>query len=207
MSARIETPIYSKIALDMAGRIYKGEFREGDKIHGRSTLAGEYNVSPETIRRAMILLEDVEIIKVNHGSGIFVKSRENAGKYIESFENKDHIRTLKTEMKKLMDQKHKIEDEITNITGQIVDYADRLKNTNPIYPVEIEIKPQCHLVGKMIAETKFWQKTGATIIGISRKGSIILSPGPYAVFESGDFLLVVGDQGVLERTTKYVNET
>ena len=50
-------PVYKNIALDIANKIINGEFKVGEKISGRSTLAGVYNVSPETIRRAIALLE------------------------------------------------------------------------------------------------------------------------------------------------------
>ena len=49
---------------------------------------------------------------------------------------------------------------------------------------------------------KFWQNTGATIIGIRRKGELIISPGPYASFEEGDTVLVVGEN-VLEVIERY----
>lgn len=206
MNERIEAPIYSKIAQDMARRIYRGEFREGDRIHGRSTLAGEYNVSPETIRRAMSLLEDMEIIKVNHGSGIYVKSRDNAGKYIDSFKNKEYISELKTEIKSLVEEKQQIEKRINETMNSIIDYADRLKNTNPIIPIEIEIPDECRLLGKTVTETKFWQNTSATIVGIRREGCLILSPGPYAAFNKGDVLLVIGDSGVVNRVVNFIND-
>ncbi len=59
------------------------------------------------------------------------------------------------------------------------------KNINPINPVEISLEEKSHLIGKTISEVKFWQNTGATIIGIRRKGQLILSPGPYMGFEEG----------------------
>ena len=49
-------PIYQKIALDLANKIYTGSIVEGSTLYGRSVLAGKYNVSPETIRRAIKLL-------------------------------------------------------------------------------------------------------------------------------------------------------
>lgn len=49
---------YIKIAVDIATCIARGEYREGQKILGRSSLAGRYNVSPETIRRALAVLEE-----------------------------------------------------------------------------------------------------------------------------------------------------
>ena len=49
---------YLQIALDLATRIARGELAEGSRIYGRSVMASEYGVSPETIRRALRLLAD-----------------------------------------------------------------------------------------------------------------------------------------------------
>ena len=40
---------YLQIALDLARRIASGELPEGSRVYGRSMMASEYNVSPETI--------------------------------------------------------------------------------------------------------------------------------------------------------------
>ena len=47
-------PQYMQIALSIAGRIAGGDVPEGAKISGRSKLSSEYNVSPETIRKAVV---------------------------------------------------------------------------------------------------------------------------------------------------------
>jgi len=201
-----EMPRYMKIAVDMASKIYHGEFKEGEKILGRSTLAGEYNVSPETIRRSMILLEDMDVVTVSQGSGIYIKSKENAYKFMERFRSKESIGTLKNTMRKLIAEKQTLEAEIQEILNKIIDYSDSLKSINPINPLEIEIPANCHLIGKTISETKFWQNTGATVVGIRRKDSLIISPGPYAGFEEGDMVLVVGDTQVMERIKEYLGE-
>ncbi len=83
MRQNVDVPIYRKIALDLAGRICSGEIREGTRMFGRSTLAGEYNVSPETIRRAVNLLEDMNVVVSSHGSGIYVSSVSSAYAFIE----------------------------------------------------------------------------------------------------------------------------
>ena len=57
MNEKYTIPIYQKIALDLANKIHSGEIQEGSVIYGRSILAGKYNVSPETIRRAIKLLQ------------------------------------------------------------------------------------------------------------------------------------------------------
>ncbi len=79
---------YITIAADLADRIVRGEYQEGQKVFGRSTLAGKYNVSPETIRRALTLLQEVGIVEVAPGVGVVVKSSEVARKYLDDFDQR-----------------------------------------------------------------------------------------------------------------------
>ena len=51
-----ELPQYQRIAYDIAVRVAAGEIPVRRKMSGRSLLASEYGVSPETIRRALKLL-------------------------------------------------------------------------------------------------------------------------------------------------------
>lgn len=202
----IDRPIYQQIAIDIANRIYSGEFEEGTKIFGRSTLAGEYNVSPETIRRAMILLQDTNIVDVSHGSGIEVRSRSAAFEFIEKFKDMNSINSLKNSISEIIEEKRKLEDDLKIYIDKLVDYSERFKKSNPFAILEIEISKNSKLLRKNIAEVNFWQNTGATIIGIRRKNRIILSPGPYAEFQEDDVFIMVGDEGSYERTKKFINE-
>jgi K+/H+ antiporter YhaU regulatory subunit KhtT len=206
MSQRIDNPRYMNIALDITGRICKGEYKEGDRIFGRSVLASEYNVSPETIRRAINLLEDMQVVIANQGSGINVSSLSNAYSFVRKFQNKDTIRSLKNEIRALISQKNDIENSIKKKIDMIVDYSDRLKNSNVFTPLEIEIDDNSHLIGRTISETKFWQNTGATIIAIKRNDALVLSPGPYGGFEKGDVIFVIGGEDVIERIEKFMKE-
>lgn len=206
MSQRIDSPRYMNIALDLAGRICSGELKEGNRILGRSTLASEYNVSPETIRRAVNLLEDMHVVEASQGSGIYITSLVNAYSFVQKFQNKETIRSLKHEMKALLIQKKEIENTINEKIDKIVDYSDRLKNLNVLTPLEIEIDDNSQLIGRTVTETKFWQNTGATIIAIKRGESLILSPGPYGGFEKSDTIFVIGDSDVVERIKQFMKE-
>lgn len=206
MNQRIDNPRYMNIALDVAGRICNGEFKEGDKISGRSTLASEYNVSPETIRRAVNLLEDMQVVMPTQGSGIHISSLNNAYYFVKKFQNKATIRSLKNEIRSLLAQKQEIENAINEKIDTIVDYSDRLKNLNILTPIGIEVDDYSQLIGRTISETKFWQNTGATIIAIERNGSLVLSPGPYGGFEKEDTIFVIGGEDVIERIKKFMKE-
>jgi K+/H+ antiporter YhaU regulatory subunit KhtT len=199
-------PIYQQIAIDLANRIAQGEFVVGTKIHGRSTLAGQYNVSPETIRRAVILLEDMDIVEASHGSGILVKSKDEAFKFIERFKIKDSKASIKKDILTVIEEKKRLDEKLTAYIGELIDYSERFKNSNPFAPLEIEIPKNSKLLGKTIAEVNFWQNTGATIIGIRRSDSLILSPGPYAAFNEGDIYIMVGDENCYERVITFLTE-
>ena len=90
---------YLQIALDLARRIAKGELPEGSRIYGRSVMASEYNVSPETIRRALRLLADMKVVEVKPQSGAIVLSADSARRYIANFEESADIRVLRRQLK------------------------------------------------------------------------------------------------------------
>ncbi len=202
--AEIIRPKYQQIALDIARRIVKGEFSEGKKLYGRSNLAGLYNVSPETIRRAVSLLEDMDVVISEQGSGIIVKSKAAAYTYIDRFNEKDTLDSLRKELAGLLQTKNEIDKRFDEIITKISDYASSLKNINPYNPVEIEIKKDSHIIGKSISELKFWQNTGATIIAIRRGNDIILSPGPYNEINEEDVLVLVGDENIVKNTMEFL---
>ncbi|MCH6269329.1 MULTISPECIES: TrkA C-terminal domain-containing protein [Neobacillus] len=203
---RAQIPTYERIAIDLANRIYDGEFKVGDKIHGRSTLASDYKVSPETVRRAIKILEDVEIVQSTKGSGIVISSRENAFKYISRFSNLASIKELEKQMNTLMLERNKLDDQLFDTLRKILDYSGKLRHTNPLAPIEVEILPTCSHIGKTISDLKFWQNTGGTVIGIKRQGGLVISPGPYALILEGDVLLVIGSEETYDRVVHFIQE-
>jgi len=197
-------PVYQKIAIDIANRIVAGDFSIGDKLYGRSSLASHYNVSPETIRRAMILLNDMDIVEVTKGSGIIVRSVDNCLKFIGKFKDIDSMNFLKKEMLELLDEKNILEKKIEGVLNELIDYSNRFTSTNSFIPFEFKIYKGFNIIGKTISECKFWQNTFATIIGIRRRGNLILSPGPYAVFEEDDIFIAIGDEASYYRIKKFI---
>lgn len=199
MQSKVNEPIYKQIALDIAGRIYNDDIKIGEKIHGRSTLASNYNVSPETVRKAVKLLEDMKVVSSSKGSGVTIISKDNAYNFINRFHSIESVTSLKHDIESLMEEKKAIEKNIGEMIDRIVDYSNRLRYTNPLTPIEIELPKECDLIGKSVSESKFWQNTKATIVAIRRNGELIISPGPYLVFEKGDNLLVVGEEDILKK--------
>lgn len=203
---RTKIPTYERIAIDLANKIYDGKYKVGEKIHGRSTLASEYKVSPETVRRAIKILEDVEIVHSTIGSGIVILSRENAFKYIHRFSNLESINDLEKQMSSLIIERDKLDDQFLDTLRKIMDYSGKLRHTNPLAPIEAEIFSDCSHIGKTISEVKFWQNTGGTIIGVKRSGELIISPGPYILILEGDVLLIIGDEETYDRVLHFLKD-
>jgi K+/H+ antiporter YhaU regulatory subunit KhtT len=204
MPENYQVPVYARIALDLAGKIAGGELAEGRRISGRSLLAGQYRVSPETIRRSVQLLEDMTIVEARAGSGIFVLSRDNAVKYVERFRVMTGVSSIRDEIRRLMKEKTAIEDKIGEMIERLEEMADRLQNIRSIYPYEVPVPAGSPLIGKTINDSRFWQNTGATIVAIQRDGQMIYSPGPYAVFTENDRLFLTGESGVDARAVDYL---
>ncbi|HZK71730.1 MAG TPA: TrkA C-terminal domain-containing protein [Clostridia bacterium] len=199
MKNKTEPPVYSQIALDIAVRIARGDLKENSKISGRSLMASEYKVSPETIRRSFQLLVDMKIIEVLPNSGAIILSREESIKYVAKYNIGKDFRDLKQELKCLLNERDNMNTKIITIIDQIFDINERFRNVNPLYTLEFEIPINSPVIGKSINETDFWQNTGATIIAIKRSQKMLLSPGPYAVFMALDIIIVTGDTGILKR--------
>ena len=187
-------PIYQKIAIDITNRIISGDLPIGEKLYGRSSLASQYNVSPETVRRAITLLNDMHIVNVTKGSGIVVNSVDNCLKFIDKFKDIDSMSSLKKDILDLLEKKKELDKNIENSIGELIDYSSRFKNRNPFIPFEFEIHSPMSVIGKTIAETMFWQNTGATIIGIRRNEELSLSPGPHTMFQDNDIIVAICDE-------------
>ncbi len=186
--------MYAKIALDIANRIANGEIEEGRRLSGRSLMASEYGVSPETIRRAFSLLEEMKVVKVFQNSGVLVTSKENALAYISKHGSKNETRLMLSRMHDLIDYKTKIEKELFEITKTLIDSSERFAASNPFHTYECVIEADSKAVKKSLGDLRFWNQTGATVIAIRREGAIILSPGPKLLLEENDVLVIVGNQ-------------
>lgn len=201
-----KTSRYEKIALDIAYSILNDEWRIGELIKGRSTLSGKYSVSPETIRRAIKLLEELTVVEVIEKKGILIKSKIAADAFIKEHHSKDRILSLREEISHMIEEKRQIEDTVLTRLDALIEQALIMKHVGIIHPLEFKIYEGSHLIGKSIGGVGFWAATGATIIGINRNGQLLLSPGPKLVFFEGDVVYYVGNATEnIERVEKYVN--
>lgn len=201
--AQYTIPRYLKIAVDISTRIISGEIHEGEKLKGRSILATEYNVSPETIRRAMSILADKKVVKSLLGSGIIVLSKERANQFIKSFKDDESITDIRRKLDEMFQKRESMDQEMILLTNQIIDMY-KYRRLDVITPVEVKLPKGSCAIGKSIGELEIWHNTGATIIGVVRGKDIVISPGPYYAFSEDDSILIVGDENVIERFNAFI---
>ncbi len=198
-------PVYSQIALDIAMRIARGDLVENTKIYGRSVMSSEYGVSPETIRKAMNLLEDAKIVEIKQNSGAIILSAEQAKLYIERFGAKNNIRSMQKKLTELVTQQEGLNRQILEIAATIVQSNERNSKVNPFHNQEVDIPQTSSIIGHTLGDLMFWQQTGATVIAIRRGDKIILSPGPYATLCAEDTIIFVGDVPSSEAVRKFID--
>lgn len=190
---------YLQIALDLARRIAKGELPEGSRIYGRSVMASEYNVSPETIRRALRLLADMKVVEVKPQSGAMVLSADSARRYIENFEESADVHALRARLKEQMTEYEDLHRRMAETVKALVKSRDTFAAAGePLPNYEVPVPKDSPCIGRSIGALKFWQSTGGTIVAIRRSQTVILSPGPYAELYAGDVIVLVGSPAAAE---------
>lgn len=203
---RNNPPRFLQIALDFARKIVDKQYRIGERVFARSVLATLYNVSSETARRAMSILEDHGVVLVEKNSGIKILSYENAVAFLNEYQS---VRSLEDIQNEIVNDFQNLESLINTLKNKIntmVEKTDRFKDMGPFVPYQITIPSPSSLEGKTLMDIHFWQHTKATVIAIQHEDELRFSPGPHAILHAGDVLYFVGDRSCYERVQAFINE-
>lgn len=195
-------PKYQQIALELAKRISDGRYAEGEKLHARSTIATNFHVSPETARKAIIVLGDIGVVTVKHGSGFFVASSAKATEFIEQYQDVESIENVKREIHESAKRQQAESQHFLGLLNSLVEQTQRYNEDNKLQPYEVVVKEG--FAASTVSELNFWHNTGATIVAIKHQNKMIVSPGPLTVIEPGDFVYVVGDELAYQRVANFL---
>lgn len=199
-------PQYQKIAWDIAARIAEGDYLEGDRLHSRSGLAGQYNVSSETARRAICILDDLGIVKAVQGSGVVVISTEKAIRYVRQYREFLSLSDLRSSV---LDEIGSLQRDASALCGrldQLVECVGHFKASNPFVPFHCEVPSDSPCLGKTLQELNFWHNTQATVIAVQRTDELQLSPGPYISLLAGDVLYFIGNSECVHRVISLLSK-
>lgn len=199
-------PQYEAIALNIAARIASGAIHKGAKLYGRSVLASEYHVSAETVRKAINLLAEMNVVEIKEKSGSIVISTDNARRYLDSVHERCSQDELKLQLNHLMQTNMQITKSIYDICNHLIESkktTDPLENNIPLY--EVTVSEHSDKVGKSLIKLNFWHATGATIVAIRRDMNLMVSPGPEAELYPSDVVIFVGSQSCPESVEAFLN--
>ncbi len=197
-------PRYVKIAHDICSKILSGEFKEGDIIKGRSLLASTYNVSPETIRKAITILANEGIVEVKQGVGIFVDSVIKAKQYADKWDAQSTIDEQYNKVTTLIEEANKLNIKLQEALNAMIDNF-KYQTNETINFQKATIPQGCWLNNKTIGEVYFWNYTEATIVAVVSNGNIQTSPGPDYPLKEGDTLILVGkDEVSYDRVLSFI---
>jgi len=202
---QIKQPRYQLIAEDIATKIVERKYVVGEKIYARSSLASQYGVSPETTRRAIAVLQDLNIVEATKGSGVEIVSYENAAQFVHRLTDVKSVRELQSDLEQsILNQKKELAN-LQEVLQEFVSRTSRLHSINPFVPFQVGITADCPYLSQNIGSIKFWQQTGATIIGIKKGEDLIISPGPYAELQADDTLYFIGDDHCFSTVKQFLN--
>jgi DNA-binding GntR family transcriptional regulator len=119
----LHTARYITIAMDIAERVLKGDYIEGQKISGRSTLSGLYNVSPETVRRALTLLQEAGVVRVMPGAGVYVNYVEAARDYLAESGQYKVVKEMHERLNRMVVERNQLNAKIEHLTTELLEYV------------------------------------------------------------------------------------
>lgn len=196
---------YEGIAQDLARRIGSGELLEGARLLGRSSLAGTYQVSPETIRRAVAILHERGVVQAVAGSGIRVVSRVAAQEYLESIRTQSKLEEGARELRHLLRQRRDLDEQIEGALDRLLSQAAGALATRHVE--EIAIEPTSWTVGRSLGEIRLRSSSGATAVALTRGEIDHFSPPADMLLEAGDVLTVVGSDYARSRARELMTAT
>ncbi len=190
-NSSVAIPKYQQIAVEVASRIASGDIAEGTRLSGRTSIAGQYKVSPETARKAFSILSDLGIVSSEKGSGMHIRSRQKAAAFLERFEKQQTIETIRDDIYRSLNRQKTEMAHLHEALAHLIMATEHYRSMNPLMPLAIHITSQCRFIGQTIQEMRFWQNTGATIVAIKRDEALIVSPGPLATIMENDEIYFV----------------
>ena len=131
---KISMPRYQQIAVEIATRIANEEYKVGDKIYTRSYIAGHYGVSPETARRAICVLSDLNIVVSEKGSGVTIKSRQNASNFIKQFNKRETIESIKEKIFQSVNHQKQEMEALNQYLSELIQASEHFRSMNPFMP-------------------------------------------------------------------------
>ncbi len=189
---------YQSIAYEIAKRIVANRIKEGDKLRGRSVLAGEFEVSSETIRKAMRLLENLGVVEVKQRSGIYVISQNAAEIYVDQHRKQSESHRLFVDTMNLLKESSKVQNMLESHIKKLLETSK-----NDVFPFDfftIKLNSGDQNINENLKTMAFWQQTHGLVLAVEADGHLYQAPNPKMTLTPGMTLYVLGDEEVKKKT-------
>lgn len=191
---------YEEIAQDLARRIVQGDLAVGTRILGRSSLAGTYQVSPETIRRSVAILHERGALQAVAGSGVRVVSKVAASEYLDSLITRTSLEEGARELLTLIKNRRDLDEKIEAALERIISHATGALASRHVE--EVPVKAGAWVIGRSLNEIKLRNRTGVTAVAVTRGEIDQFSPPADLVLDVGDIITVLGLEAARIRARK-----
>ena len=193
---------YLSIAYQIAKRIVSGELIEGSRLSGRTLLSSEYQVSSETIRKAIKVLETYGVVESKERSGIVILSQKEAESYMNRYvTQKEDRRLIKDTEEALKDLSH-AESKAQHLARKLISVTRTGFFPFDFFTLDVhEANPH---VGKTLQELDLKRQTGALVIGYEKAGLFYQNPEATLSIEAAMTLYLLGDLTVQKKTEEYL---
>jgi|GEM_PF-1491690 DNA-binding transcriptional regulator YhcF (GntR family) len=197
-------PVFEQIAYELACKIKNDELKLEQKIRGRTIIASEFSVSSETVRKALALLEKQGVVEIKEQSGVYVKSKAEAIKYIAMHHQNFETEKQFEEIEELLKNNIQTNKDLQLKFKQIKKNNNLHKSVLPINTFSIVIKKYDAFLSKDFSIDEFELITGGNIFGIVRKDLIISGVKRSFTFQVGDEIFISGGESVKQKTLSFI---
>ncbi len=163
-----------------------------EKIHWQSDI-GEVRLPPGSV----LIGKRLDQIPLRSDHSVSVLAISRAGKSI--FDPRPEFVLFPGDRLVLIGEPENVAEASRVMRKQDADFSDDV--TDEFVVGSVEVSKECSWANRSIESLNFRKKFGATIIGIQRKNTRIMSPQPIEMIMPGDILILAGARGNLDKLT------
>lgn len=196
---------YLAIAYQIAKRIHSGQLLEGHRLSGRTLLSSEYQVSSETIRKAVKVLETYGVVESKERSGILVLSQAAAQAYMNRYVSQKEDRRLMKETEEALKELSLAESKAQHLARKLISVT-----RTGFFPFDFftfDVKAHQPHLGETLQQLDLKRQTGALVIGYEKNGLFYQNPAATLLIEADMTLYLLGDLTVQKKTEEYLHGT
>jgi DNA-binding transcriptional regulator YhcF (GntR family) len=194
---------YLAIAYQIAKRISQGELNEGMKLSGRTLMSSEYQVSSETIRKAIKVLETYGVVVSKERSGVTILSAAAATSYMERYVAQKEDRRLIQDTLDALKDLSQAESHAQQLARKLISVT-----RTGFFPFDfftLEITTDSPWVGRTLQTIDLKRQAGALVIGYEKDGLFYQNPDAELLVDADMRLYLLGDLSVQKKTEGYMH--